>query len=423
MGVLLSDSVTGGEPDRYFAHEAFQKITNSGCTEPMPSASSTEPMPSASSEPSRAAHSATVPSSLSSDSSEAPGRRRGPRQFHLLASPRPSAAPEPRNHNVWKKMTGMRRFRSCCLGRELCRWKRTRLRWCRPSWTVTNLLWMCQRWRARAKVSVVLGLLMDLMMSSGHGPSRILRGETVITHGKQAGLAEDGVDERVLWLGRPPSKSSDMKSIGIFADQLEERVTEKLEGLPMLRSIENLLRTCKVKIHEVAISAASASFCCVGLLDHSTLDFRVLLRVVQERETARVSGEVPHSAVRVVWDGICGPKVMFNAIGVINHPDIARFHRVSFRCAYCFIITGCSSGFVPRHQNTGLKSWQKLLKPSNALRTPLPRNVWKFRRAVRCTFFSVLLGTLWSWPWSPDVCDALAKGAWHAKVVLPSPSW
>ena len=36
----------------------------------------------------------------------------------------------------------------------------------------------------------------------------------------QAGLAEDGVDERVLWVGRPPSKSGEMKSIGVFADQL-----------------------------------------------------------------------------------------------------------------------------------------------------------------------------------------------------------
>ena len=103
-------------------------VGNPTAISPTPSASSTEPMPSASSEPSRAAHSATsVPSSesSSSDSSEGPGRRRGP--SHLLASQRPSAAPEPRNNNVWKKTTRMRRFRSCCLGRELCRWKRTRL--------------------------------------------------------------------------------------------------------------------------------------------------------------------------------------------------------------------------------------------------------------------------------------------------------
>ena len=84
--------------------------------------------------------------------------------------------------------------------------------------------------------SVVLGLLMDMMMISGHHvtvlvPSRILRDETVITHGKQAGLAEDVVDERVLWLGRPPSKSGDLKSIGTFADQLGEHVTEISSGL------------------------------------------------------------------------------------------------------------------------------------------------------------------------------------------------
>ena len=74
-------------------------VGNPTAISPTPSASSTEPMPSASSEPSRAAHSATsVPSSSSSDSSEGPGRRRGP--SHLLASQRPSAAPEPRNNNV-----------------------------------------------------------------------------------------------------------------------------------------------------------------------------------------------------------------------------------------------------------------------------------------------------------------------------------
>ena len=84
---------------------------------------------------------------------------------------------------------------------------------------------------AGAGKSVVLGLLMDVMMISGHHvivlvPTRILRDETVITHGKQAGLAEDVVGDRVLWLGRPPSKSGDLRSIGMFADQLEERVTE-----------------------------------------------------------------------------------------------------------------------------------------------------------------------------------------------------
>ena len=63
--------------------------------------------------------------------------------------------------------------------------------------------------------SVVLGLLIDMMMSDRHVivlvPSRVLRDETVITHGKQAGLAEDVVDERVLWLGRPPRKSGDLQ--------------------------------------------------------------------------------------------------------------------------------------------------------------------------------------------------------------------
>ena len=102
--------------------------------------------------------------------------------------------------------------------------------------------------------TVVLGLLMDMMMSSGHHvialvPSRILRDETMITHGKQAGLAEDVVDERVLWLGRPPSKSGDLKSIGMFADQLEERVTEKLGALSKLKDIEKELTACKMKIH------------------------------------------------------------------------------------------------------------------------------------------------------------------------------
>ena len=70
----------------------------------------------------------------------------------------------------------------------------------------------------------------------------------MITHGKQAGLAEDVVDERVLWLGRPPSKSGDLKSIGMFADQLEERVTEKLQALPVLRKIETKLLACRMEI-------------------------------------------------------------------------------------------------------------------------------------------------------------------------------
>ena len=99
--------------------------------------------------------------------------------------------------------------------------------------------------------SVALGLLMDMMMISGHHvivlvPSRI---ETVITHGKQAGLAEDVVDECVFWLGHLPGKSSDLKSIGTFADQLEERVKEKLGALSKMKSVENLLMKCKVKIH------------------------------------------------------------------------------------------------------------------------------------------------------------------------------
>ena len=105
----------------FFAHEALRRSPIRGVgvlrdlfkigmreqSKPMPSASCTEPMPSdsksASPEPSCATHSATsVPSSSSSDSSEGPGRRRrGPR--HLLASPRPSAAPEPRI-NVWKQI-------------------------------------------------------------------------------------------------------------------------------------------------------------------------------------------------------------------------------------------------------------------------------------------------------------------------------
>ena len=82
---------------------------------------------------------------------------------------------------------------------------------------------------------MVLGLLMDMMMISDRYvivlvPSRVLRHETVITHGKLAGLAEDVVDERVLWLGRQPTKSGNLLTgSGMFADQLEERVTEKLE--------------------------------------------------------------------------------------------------------------------------------------------------------------------------------------------------
>ena len=62
----------------------------------------------------------------------------------------------------------------------------------------------------------------------------ILRDETVITHGELAGLAADAVDERVLWLGCPPDKSGDLKTFGFYAEQLEERVTEKLTCLPAM---------------------------------------------------------------------------------------------------------------------------------------------------------------------------------------------
>ena len=93
---------------------------------------------------------------------------------------------------------------------------------------MTNLSCMCQLLAGTGK-SVVLGLLMDMM----------------ITHGKQAGLAEDVVDERVLWLGRPPSKSGDLKRIGMFADQLEE----KLGALSQLKGIEKELTACKMEIH------------------------------------------------------------------------------------------------------------------------------------------------------------------------------
>ena len=74
--------------------------------------------------------------------------------------------------------------------------------------------------------SVVLGLLTRLS----------------VIMAKQAGLAEDGVDERVLWLGRPPSK------IGIFADQLEERMAEKLEALSRLKDVEHILRALQMKL-------------------------------------------------------------------------------------------------------------------------------------------------------------------------------
>ena len=78
-------------------------------------------------------------------------------------------------------------------------------------------------------------------------PSRVLRDETVITHFQEAGLTEHGVDERILWLGRPPSNTNG-DSIGIFADQFEERVTEKLEALSKLKGIESILGALKTKL-------------------------------------------------------------------------------------------------------------------------------------------------------------------------------
>ena len=70
-------------------------------------------------------------------------------------------------------------------------------------------------------------------------PSRVLRDETVITHCQEAGFTEH--DERILWLGRPPSNTNG-DSIGIFADQLEERAAKKLEALSELKGIETTLR-------------------------------------------------------------------------------------------------------------------------------------------------------------------------------------
>ena len=92
--------------------------------------------------------------------------------------------------------------------------------------------------------SVVLGLLMDLMLSDDRDvivlvPSRVLRDETVITHCQEAGFKEH--DERILWLGRPPSNTNG-DSIGLFADQLEERAAKKLEALSELKAIEATLR-------------------------------------------------------------------------------------------------------------------------------------------------------------------------------------
>ena len=81
--------------------------------------------------------------------------------------------------------------------------------------------------------SVVLGLLMRLS----------------VIMAKQAGLAEDGVDERVLWLGRPPSRLGRPPSkIGIFADQLEERMAEKLDALSRLKDVEHILRALQMKL-------------------------------------------------------------------------------------------------------------------------------------------------------------------------------
>ena len=180
----------------------------------MPSASSAEPMPSASSEPSdRAAHSATVQNLLpsspgsSSDSSD-PGHL-----FELPPRASDFAASEPRNNNVWKKMMigaeqdllkSLLGRRQMSLDEEQAEVMQAILDSDKPLMHVSAL--------AGTGKSVVLGLLMDMMMISDRYvivlvPSRVLRHETVITHGKQAGLAEDVVDERVLWLGRQPTKS------------------------------------------------------------------------------------------------------------------------------------------------------------------------------------------------------------------------
>ena len=276
FGILLS-----WVGSSFFAHEALRRSPSasvgvlshlfnskiggheqSNFTEPMPSASSAEPMPSASSEPSddrRAAHSATVQNLLpsspgsSSDSSD-PG--------HLLElPPRASdfAASEPRNNNVWKKMMigaeqdllkSLLGRRQMSLDEEQAEVMQAILDSDKPLMHVPAL--------AGTGKSVVLGLLMDMMMISDRYvivlvPSRVLRHETVITHhdGKQAGLAEDVVDERVLWLGRQPTnlKSGNLLTgSGMFADQLEERVTEKLGVLPRLKDIEKELTACKMEI-------------------------------------------------------------------------------------------------------------------------------------------------------------------------------
>ena len=210
FGILLS-----WVGNTFFAHEALRRSPIRGVgvlrdlfkigmrdqSKPMPSASCTEPMPSdsesASPEPSCATHSATsVPSSSSSDSSEGPGRQRGPR--HLLASPRPSAAPEPRNYtNVWKQIANtpchmqspmlhrlMAGQRALWLADDQAQVMRAILRSDKPLMYVSAL--------AGTGKSVVLGLLMDLMMSAERHvivlvPSRVLRDETVITHCQETG--------------------------------------------------------------------------------------------------------------------------------------------------------------------------------------------------------------------------------------------
>ena len=267
LGILLS-----WVGNTFLAHEALRRSPIRGVgvlrdlfkigmleqSKPMPSASCTEPMPSdsesASPEPSCATHSATeVPSSSSSDSSEGPSRRRrGPR--HLLA--RPSAAPEPRNYtNVWKQivdtpahmqsamlhqlLTGQR---AVCLADDQRDVMRHILTSEKPLLYVSAL--------AGTGKSVVVGLLMDLMLSDDRHvivlvPSRVLRDETVITHCQDAGLTEH--DERILWLGRPPSNTNG-DSIGIFADQLEQRATEKLEALSKLKGIETTLRELHMEL-------------------------------------------------------------------------------------------------------------------------------------------------------------------------------
>ena len=211
FGILLS-----WVGNTFFAHEALRrspirgvgvlrdlfKISMLDQSKPMPSASCTEPMPSdsesASPEPSCATHSATlVPSSSSSDSSEGPGRQRGPR--HLLASQRPSAAPEPRNYtNVWKQIVDtpthmqsptLRRLmagqRALWLADDQCEVMGAILNSDKPLLYVSAL--------AGTGKSVVLGLLMDLMLSDDRHvivlvPSRVLRDESQSMTSASCGL-------------------------------------------------------------------------------------------------------------------------------------------------------------------------------------------------------------------------------------------